>query len=173
MRDGIFVAIGANLPGPDGASPLESCMAAVEALAGAGIRVTRRSSWYRTEPVGEERQPWFVNGVVRAASGLGPEALLAALHRIEARFGRRRDRHWGARTLDLDLLDYRGLIRPEGSRPTLPHPRLMERRFVLAPLAEIDAHWRHPVTGAAAGDLLARLPAVPEVRRIAAGRRFS
>ncbi len=170
MRDGIFVALGANLPGPGGSTPLETCLAAVAALCAAGIRVTRRSSWYRTEPVGDEQQPWFINGVVRADSGLGPEAVLATLHRIESRFGRRRDRHWGARTLDLDLLDYRGLVRPGGAGPTLPHPRLGERRFVLAPLVEIAPDWRHPVTGERARDLLARLPTIPEARRITADR---
>ncbi|BBK32590.1 2-amino-4-hydroxy-6-hydroxymethyldihydropteridine diphosphokinase [Stella humosa] len=163
----VFVALGANLPSPGGTSPMETCRAAVVRLSAAGIRVTGRSSWYATEPVGEPGQPWFVNGVVRAASGLGPEAILAALHRIEAEFGRVRERHWAARTLDLDLIDCRGLVRAGAPGPILPHPRLAERRFVLAPLAELAPGWRHPVTGATAQALLDRLPARPEAVRLA------
>ncbi|BBK41912.1 7,8-dihydro-6-hydroxymethylpterin-pyrophosphokina se [Allostella vacuolata] len=171
-RSGIFVALGANLPGPGGTTPLQTCQAALAALAGAGIRVVARSSWYSTEPVGEPGQPWFVNAVVRVETGLGPEALLAALHRIEGRFGRRRDRHWAARTLDLDLLDYHGMVRDPGAGdgagagPILPHPRIAGRRFVLAPLAEIAPDWRLPPAGPDVARLLAALPLRPEVARL-------
>ena len=93
-------------------------------------------------------QPSFVNGVALAETMLGPAALLATLHRIERRFGRMRRRRNEPRILDLDLIDYRGQV-SEGSaaRPVLPHPRVMERPFVLIPLREICPFWRHPVTG--------------------------
>ena len=173
-RSGIFVALGANLPGPGGTTPLQTCRAALAALAGAGVRVVARSSWYSTEPVGEPGQPWFVNAVVRVETGLGPEALLAALHRIEGRFGRRRDRHWAARTLDLDLLDYHGIVRHPGAGagPILPHPRIAGRRFVLAPLAEIAPGWRLPPAGPDVARLLAALPPRPEAVRLPQSAEF-
>ena len=97
-----------------------------------------RSSDYATPPWGEERQPPFVNACIEIDTRLDPHALLFVLHRIEQKFGRDRDRerNWGPRTLDLDLLAYDDfrLNKPE---LTLPHPRLFERAFVLVPLAEI------------------------------------
>ena len=157
----ILVAIGANLAGADGSPPIETCRRSLAALTGAGVRVEAVSRWWRTAPVGDPDQPWFVNGAARVASGLGPEALLAALHRVEARFGRIRSRPGGPRTLDLDLLDYHGARRAGPPGPILPHPRLHERRFVLGPLAEVAPGWRHPVLGLTAGEMLARLATDP------------
>jgi 2-amino-4-hydroxy-6-hydroxymethyldihydropteridine diphosphokinase len=97
-----------------------------------------RSPDYATPPWGEERQPPFVNACIEIDTGLDPHALLSALHRIEEKFGRdrTRERHWGPRTLDLDLLAYDD-VRLNEPELTLPHPRLFERAFVLVPLAEI------------------------------------
>ena len=78
------------------------------------------------------------------------------LHGVETDFGRLRSAPNAPRTLDIDLLDYDGLVMTDGV--VLPHPRLAERSFVLAPLAEIAPDWRHPVTGLGAGELLAALP---------------
>jgi 2-amino-4-hydroxy-6-hydroxymethyldihydropteridine diphosphokinase len=97
-----------------------------------------RSSDYATPPWGDEQQARFINACVEIETGLDPHALLFALQRIEQRFGRDRqkERRWGPRTLDLDLIAYDdvSLQTPE---LTLPHPRLFERAFVLVPLAEI------------------------------------
>jgi 2-amino-4-hydroxy-6-hydroxymethyldihydropteridine diphosphokinase len=101
-------------------------------------------------------QPWFINGVVAAETGLGPVELLGVLHGVEASFGRERTEKNGARTLDLDLLAYDDRISATES-PILPHPRLQERAFVLVPLVEVAPNWRHPVLGVTATALLARL----------------
>ena len=97
-----------------------------------------RSSDYLTPPWGEEQQPPFVNACIEIDTRLDPHTLLATLHKIEKKFGRDRshERHWGPRTLDLDLLAYDD-IRLDRKELTLPHPRLFERAFVLVPLAEI------------------------------------
>ena len=115
-------------------------------LSSVGITVVRRSRWYMSQPVPPSDQPWYVNGVAAVETALAPPALLAALLAVEARFGRRRGAPNAARTLDLDLLDYDG-TQCVSERLALPHPRLHERRFVLAPLAEIAPRWRHPRLG--------------------------
>jgi 2-amino-4-hydroxy-6-hydroxymethyldihydropteridine diphosphokinase len=97
-----------------------------------------RSSDYATPPWGDEQQARFINACIEIETSLDPHALLFTLHRIEQKFGRDRakEKHWGPRTLDLDLIAYDDILieRPE---LTLPHPRLFERAFVLVPLAEI------------------------------------
>ena len=153
----ILVGIGSNLAAPPLGSSLDTVMAAMAQLPALGIVVVLRSRWYRSQPVPPSDQPWYVNGAAVVESRLPPAALLTALLALEARFGRRRSAPNAARTLDLDLLDYDGR-QSEGARLTLPHPRLHERRFVLAPLAEIAPHWRHARLALSASELFARLP---------------
>jgi 2-amino-4-hydroxy-6-hydroxymethyldihydropteridine diphosphokinase len=97
-----------------------------------------RSSDYATPPWGDEQQARFVNACIEIDTSLDPHALLFVLHKVEQKFGRDRakERRWGPRTLDLDLIAYDNVTidKPE---LTLPHPRLFERAFVLVPLAEI------------------------------------
>src|SRR3978361_1116608 len=97
-----------------------------------------RASDHSNPPVGGEAQDPFINACIQIDTSLDPHALLFTLHKIEKKFGRDRatERHWGPRTLDLDLIAYDEVTidKPE---LTLPHPRLFERAFVLVPLAEI------------------------------------
>lgn len=155
----ILVGIGANLPDSSGGTPRETCAAALDALEGDDIRVAARARWYESAPVPASDQPWYVNGAARLETALGPEDLLARLHAVEAGFGRARAEANAARTLDLDLLDHNGAVRPEGGpAPVLPHPRLAGRAFVLLPLQEVAPDWTHPVSGKSVADLIAELP---------------
>ena len=97
-----------------------------------------RSSDYATPPWGDEDQDCFVNACIEIETGLDPHALLSVMHKVERKFGRARDteRRWGPRTLDLDLIAYDDVSLQEPAL-TLPHPRWLERAFVLVPLAEI------------------------------------
>lgn len=164
----ILIGIGANLQSEHGA-PLETCKAALCALSEAGITVARCSQWYESAPEPLSAQPWYVNGVAELDTAIEPTALLAALHRIEALFGRNdaaRQRKNAARTLDLDLLCYHDRLAAAPSRPVLPHPRMHRRAFVLLPLAELAPGWRHPGSGALIADLIAALPPESTARPI-------
>jgi 2-amino-4-hydroxy-6-hydroxymethyldihydropteridine diphosphokinase len=151
----ILLGLGANLPSAAG-TPVATLAAALAALSEAGVTVERRSPWYRSAPVPAGDQPWYVNGIATVATPLDPAELLALLHRTEARFGRVRRMPNEARPLDLDLLDYDGIVRD--AAPVLPHPRLHLRGFVLLPLRDVAPGWRHPVTGVDVVELIARLP---------------
>jgi 2-amino-4-hydroxy-6-hydroxymethyldihydropteridine diphosphokinase len=154
----ILVAIGANLPGPDGVTPLQTCAEAVQALAELPeLQLHSMSRWYETEPVPRSDQPNYINGVARLqrmhAAAISAEVLLASLQAIEARFGRRRGEPNAARTLDLDLIDLDGLVRAKPD-PILPHPRTHLRAFVLLPLLDVAPDWVHPAIGRTGRTLL-------------------
>jgi len=111
-----------------------------------GLTVVVPSPVFETEPVGVLEQPRFLNLVVGVESSLTPEQLLRRLLEIEAGLGRQRTVRWGPRTLDLDLLLFEGETR-HGAELELPHPRMWERAFVLAPLRELlrDPRFAGPV----------------------------
>lgn len=162
----ILVALGANLPDPRGAPPRATLAWAVGRLnALPGMRLHAVSRLWDSAPVPPSGQPRYVNAVAAYAGEAEPEALLAALHALEAEAGRVRGARDAPRTLDLDLLDLNGLVR--ACAPVLPHPRLAGRGFVLRPLAEVAPSWRHPVTGASVEALLAALPAAEDCRPLA------
>ncbi|HLG80457.1 MAG TPA: 2-amino-4-hydroxy-6-hydroxymethyldihydropteridine diphosphokinase [Bradyrhizobium sp.] len=115
-------------------------LAIIDICAQAQAKLLARSSDYATPPWGEEQQPPFVNACIEIETALAPDALLAVLQSVERRFGRDRskERRWGPRTLDLDLIAYDDLALRTPTL-TLPHPRVLERAFVLVPLSEIAA----------------------------------
>jgi 2-amino-4-hydroxy-6-hydroxymethyldihydropteridine diphosphokinase len=144
--DLVLIALGANLPSDYG-EPRQTCAAALDLLRDIGVSLVRLSRWYESAPVPTGDQPWFINAVAAVETTLDAPALLAVLHEVEERFGRTREAHWAARTLDLDLLDYRGQLRDGSPAPELPHPRMDQRAFVLMPLADVAPGWRHPRHG--------------------------
>ena len=130
-----FVGIGSNLD-----DPRAQVMRAFDELDRLPhTRVVRKSSLYRSTPVGYANQPDFINAVAQLETGLPAERLLAEMQDVETRHGRKRSFPNAPRTLDLDLLLY-GDSRLNGARLTLPHPRMHERAFVLKPLLEIAPH---------------------------------
>ncbi len=148
----ILIGLGANLPSVAGA-PRDTLEAAVTRFADHGVTLVALSSWHLTTPVPFSPQPLFVNGVAEVWYDKEPSELLAILLRIEAEFGRVRGEANAARTLDLDLLAF-GRLTCESAALTLPHPRMTQRLFVLAPLAERWPGWRHPRLGVTAAELM-------------------
>ena len=126
---------------------------ALEALAGAGVRVLRVSSIRETEPVDVREQPMFLNLVAEAETDLFPKQLLGHTQQIERELGRVRTLPKGPRTIDIDILLYGSLVM-DTPELTIPHPRMAERLFVLLPLAELAPDLRHPVTHRTVRDML-------------------
>lgn len=172
-----LIALGSNVTSYLG-TPVETVKAALRALDDGPTRVIAQSRLYRTPFIPAGTGPDVVNAVALIETRLAPDALIAHLHGIEARFDRTRASRWGARTLDLDLLSMADLVRPDQStfcrwqemNPLeqqekapetliLPHPRLQDRGFVLVPAAEVAPDWRHPVLSATIREMLAALPA--------------
>ncbi len=129
-----LIALGGNVG--DVRATFKKAIANICGMAQAAL--VARSSDYATPPWGEEDQARFINACIEIDTSLDPHALLFVLHKVEQKFGRdrARERRWGPRTIDLDLIAYDSVAidKPE---LTLPHPRLFERAFVLVPLAEI------------------------------------
>lgn len=133
----VVIALGANLG--DAARRLD---AAVDDLVG-DLAQVRRAPFVTSDPVGGPDQPRYTNSVITATTALSARALLARLHEVEARHGRVREVRWGARTLDLDLIQYgdpsvASDVLCDGADLVLPHPRAHERAFVLAPWSRVD-----------------------------------
>jgi len=159
-RDMIFIGLGANLMHPNYGEPIKTVTAAVRALDEAGLKVIRRSTWYKSAPVPMSDQPWFVNGVAEVETDKSAEDVLRILHEVEREFGRIREIKWEARVLDLDLIDYHGQSsdnKTQSSGGVFPHPHMHERAFVLVPLQELVADWRHPILKKTISELLTRM----------------
>jgi 2-amino-4-hydroxy-6-hydroxymethyldihydropteridine diphosphokinase len=129
---------------------------ALERLDTQDLKLRRVSSLYETEPIGLREQGWFLNLVAEFETGLFPKQLLRRANRIENELGRRRTVRNGPRTIDIDILLYgNSVVKTEELE--IPHARFRERRFVLAPLAELKPDLRDPVTGMTVSELLGAL----------------
>jgi 2-amino-4-hydroxy-6-hydroxymethyldihydropteridine diphosphokinase len=154
----IYLSLGANI-----GDRSQNIARAIEALASRGVRVTRESSLYETEPVDMRSKDWFLNCVTEAETVLTPEQLMHALLEIERSLGRERRVLRGPRTIDMDIL----LFGSDVVRTTdleIPHPRMADRRFVLVPFAEIAPAVQHPVFKKTIAALLAETADRSEVR---------
>jgi 2-amino-4-hydroxy-6-hydroxymethyldihydropteridine diphosphokinase len=146
-----FIGIGSNM-----GKPAEACREAVEKVSEfPGVRLLRYSSLYRTEPVGYQDQPSFINAVAEIRTVLAPRQLFDALKEIERRMGRTEGPKWGPRLIDLDILFYgQEVIQEEGL--VIPHPELHRRAFVLVPLCELAPYVIHPAFGISVQGLMDR-----------------
>lgn len=156
----VYLLLGSNL-----GDRFQVMAAARESIAEQAGTIVSGSAIYETEPWGITDQPAFLNQVLEIRTALLPEELLRVVLNIEHELGRARYERWGARIIDIDLL-YFGDTVQDSARLTLPHPRIQERRFVLAPLAEIAPHFIHPVFNKTTLTLLADCPDDSQVSRI-------
>jgi len=156
-----YLGIGSNL-----GDPVRNCREALRQVSTLkGSEVLRRSSLYRTEPVGVEAQDWFVNGVVELRTDFPALQLLKALQWIERSMGRERTERWGPRVIDIDILLFgQQIVHAEGL--VIPHPEMHRRRFVLEPMNEIAPYVIHPLYGVSMRGLLDRLEDHHAVERI-------
>lgn len=147
----VYLGLGSNM-----GKRREQIDAALRFLEGSGVSVVRRSSFYETEPVGVEDQPWFLNAVVATRTDLSPLELLALCKEAERRGNRAKTFRFGPRTIDVDILLYKGQVYRDDTL-LIPHPRMHERRFVLVPLVEIAPGIRVPGEQTQYADILAGL----------------
>ncbi|MBX9765090.1 2-amino-4-hydroxy-6-hydroxymethyldihydropteridine diphosphokinase [Patescibacteria group bacterium] len=142
-----YLGLGSNMGNPRG--QIET---AVKNLSQCGV-VISRSPLYKTEPMGDMLQDWFLNCVVKIDTSLSPRQLLEDIHAIENAMGRVRTVKNGPRTIDIDILLYGDEVISENDLE-IPHPRFHERRFVLIPITDIAPLVVHPIFKKTASDLL-------------------
>jgi 2-amino-4-hydroxy-6-hydroxymethyldihydropteridine diphosphokinase len=138
---------------------------AIASLADSGVRVSKISSFYETEPVDLREQPWFLNCIVEGETGLSALELLRALREIESRMGSKKLVAKGPRLIDMDILLY-GSETIDTPELQVPHPRMLLRRFVLVPLAEIAPKFQHPSWTKTVSEVAAATTDRSEVRKI-------
>ncbi len=154
----VFIGIGSNV-----GDAVDNCIKAIKEIGLIkGNRIVAVSSFYKTEPISNIKQDWFINCVVKIETDLTPYSLLSDLQNIEKKLGRKRDIRHGPRTVDLDILLYDNLIVDE-DRLKIPHPEIHKRRFVLEPLAEIDENLIHPIIKKSIKSLLNEIGTVQRV----------
>ncbi len=159
MENIAYLSIGSNI-----GNRLETFQRALQLLdKNNEIRLEELSSIYETDPVGYTNQACFLNAVIKISTSLNPEELLQVCLFIESQLGRKREIHWGPRTLDLDILLY-NQENIETESLIVPHPRMQERAFVIIPLMELDSGIKLPNVNAALDDILNQIPDKEGVR---------
>lgn len=156
----VYIALGSNVG--DRAKNLRE---AVRLIGEAGVSVAKSASMYETEPLGYVEQDWFLNSVVEGETELGAVELLHTLRAVEERMGSKKAFVNGPRLIDLDILLF-GEETILQNELQVPHPRMLLRRFVLVPLAEIAPHWKHPRWSGTAQQMLEQTPDRSEVRKV-------
>ncbi len=159
----VFLSLGSNL-----GERVAHLQSAIDALIAGGLTVRRVSPLYRTEPVDFQPQSWFANCVVEIATDLMPMQLLKTLKNLERALGRRPGVSKGPRTIDIDILLYENVV-VRSAALTIPHARLSDRRFVLAPLRDLEPNLRHPVTQRNVMEMLAETADKSRVLRMKEG----
>jgi len=158
----VYLSLGSNMGGRAG-----NIAKAIEAMRTRGVRVIRQSSLYETEPV-DARGGWFLNCVIEVETDMMPRQLMSALLAIERSLGRRRaavsEGMKDSRTIDIDILTFGSSV-VHAPELEIPHPRMAERRFVLAPFAEIAPELKHPVTQRTMAQLFAETSDRSRVRK--------
>jgi 2-amino-4-hydroxy-6-hydroxymethyldihydropteridine diphosphokinase len=149
----VYLSLGSNLGQRE--EHLERALALLEREQ---VHVVARSSIYETEPQDITAQPWFLNLAVACETQCFPMQLIAIVLRIERELGRIRRAPGGPRIIDIDILLYGNTV-IDTPRLTIPHPRILDRRFVLEPLVEIAPELRHPVTKKPLRDYLSNVKA--------------
>ena len=156
----VYLALGSNIGNRE-----ENLRTAIYSLVDAGLTIKKLSSIYETEPVDYLDQDWFLNAVLEAETKLEPLALLKVLRGIEQAMGSKKAFAKGPRLIDVDILLY-GDEFIDTTELQVPHPRMLDRKFVLAPLAEIAPKLRHPYWPADVAEILANSPDPSEVRKL-------
>ncbi len=171
-----LIALGGNLPSKFG-TPKQTIYQSIKVLSGNKLHLCAISRFFQTPCFPAGAGPDFVNAAIAIHTELNPRDLLSHLHAIEADFGRERITRWGTRPLDIDLIAMDDMVLPDATEQSrwraldletqattapeqliLPHPRLQDRAFVLAPLLDIAPHWRHPLIGLTVAEMFAQLP---------------
>ena len=161
MEHSVFIGLGSNQ-----GEKIKTTERSIEEILKLGktFRLAR-SSWYDSEPWGKEGQAWFINGVIQISTEFGADELLKKCKEIEKRLGREKREKWGPRVIDIDILFYDDLSL-ESPEMEIPHPRILERNFVLIPFAEIAPQFVHPVLKKTIKELLDTSPDQKKVVKV-------